>query len=121
MRHLLTNGITIGFSKYRVEESRTTVRPMPCYNCTQYHEETKCPNQPHCYKYGNCHPRYQCKVSPNKVYRATCRKQGLQTVASNYPFRPKQGKKMAQNKIFGLNEAEIVFADNFHKTECKLR
>lgn len=28
--HLITNGISIGINRYKVEESRNTTRPMPC-------------------------------------------------------------------------------------------
>lgn len=35
---LITNGLTIGYTRYRVEESKSASRPLPCRTCLLYHD-----------------------------------------------------------------------------------
>lgn len=46
--YLLTNGITIGYTRYRVGESRNTVRTFPCRHCMEYHGDYVCSNKATC-------------------------------------------------------------------------
>lgn len=72
--YLITNGIFIGYCRYKVEKSRTMGRPVPYKICLQYHEENQCTNKRKCYKCGEQHQSYTCKVTPNKTYCGTCNK-----------------------------------------------
>lgn len=107
----LTNGLPIGYIKYRVEESRSTARPLPCKICIQYYEGKSCTNKANCFKCGDSRPSYSCKNVPNKNYCASCRTQGLRTAASNCHLRSRQSKPITLVKIFRSPETKTTYSD----------
>jgi len=72
--YLITNGISIGYNRYKAEESRTRGRPLPCRTCLTYHAEKKCFKTPACYICEEAHQSYTCRNTPNKNYCGTCGK-----------------------------------------------
>jgi len=97
---LSTNGITIGSSTFKVEESRSLARSFPCRNCLQYHPGERSIKPPHCYKCEKSHTSYSCKILPNKNYSATCRLQGHRTAAANCPLCSLQNQTFQFNKVY---------------------
>lgn len=91
--YLLTNGLTRGHTRFKIEESRTAARPFPCRTFIQCHEGQKCTNKPNCYKCDESYFSYNCKITPNKNDCATCRKLGHRTAAGECPLQPRQGKR----------------------------
>jgi len=98
--HLITNGITIGFTRYRVEESKTAGRPLPCRTCLLYHPGQPCNKTPSCYRCGEAHFSNRCNIAPNKNYCGSCKAVGHRTAASNCPLRPQQAEPITPVKIY---------------------
>lgn len=96
--YLITNGISIGYTRYKVKKSRTRGRPLPRRTCLTYHTEKKCTKTPACYKCGEAQQSYTCKVVPNGNYCGTCRKQRHRTAAFTCPFRPLQNQQTLPEK-----------------------
>ena len=97
--------------RFKVEESRTSARPFPCKNCLKYHAEKVCTSEASCFKCGDPHPSYTCKVIPNKNFCGTCQMKGHRTAASNCPLRPRMGHPDTSEKIYCPLETTNSYAD----------
>lgn len=113
--HLITNGITIGYCRYRVEESRTSGRPLPCRRCYKYHEDTKCREKPNCYKCGAEHHSTDCNAKPKTNYCATCRITGHRTASADCPQRPLRSNTAATNPRIYRNAASPTYAEKLQQ------